>query len=205
MPTTSAIVRIVSVPLARLIALVLSVATLAFAAAGCGGGGSDSSSGTNPDTWAADVCGALQTWTNDIKSKSQALSSDLGSSSDFKAAKQKVVSFLEDVKQSTQTMVDDVKAAGAPSTKNGKTIQSELESGLTGVRDTFDHAATQAKQLDTSNPRAFVNGVTDLSQQIQTEGQDVAKHFQNVEDTGGELNDAIKNEPSCKGFTSGSS
>jgi len=189
--------------LARLIALVLSVATLAFAAAGCGGGGSsDSSSGTKPETWAADVCGALQTWSNDIKSKSQELSSNLGSSSDFKSAKQKVVAFLEDTKQSTQKMVDDVKAAGAPATDNGKTIQSELESGLTAVRNTFDHAAQQAKQLDTSNPRAFVNGVTTLSQQLQTEGQDVQKHFQNVEDTAGELNDAIKNEPSCKPFTS---
>ena len=193
-------------PFARLIALVLCVTALAFAAAGCGGGGSsDSSSGTDPSTWASDVCGALQTWTDDIKSKSQALSNDLGSSSDFKAAKDKVVTFLDDAKQSTQKMVDDVKAAGPPSTDNGTTIQQELVSGLTGVRDTFAHAAAKAEQLDTSNPRAFVNGVKDVSQQIQTEGQDVTKHFQKVEDTGSELNDAIKNEPSCKAFTSGSS
>jgi hypothetical protein len=73
MPTTSAIVRIVSVPLARLIALVLSVATLAFAAAGCGGRGKRQLVGHEPGYLGRpDVCGALQTWTNDIKSKSQA-------------------------------------------------------------------------------------------------------------------------------------
>ena len=48
------------------------MAALAFAAAGCGGGGGGSSaSGTKPETWAADVCGALQTWTDDLKSGSQ--------------------------------------------------------------------------------------------------------------------------------------
>lgn len=191
-------------PLARLLVLVLSVATLAFAAAGCGGG-SSSSSGTDPKIWAADVCGALSTWTNDLRTKSQSLSSDLQSSGDLKQVKSKLVTFLDDAKASTQKMVDDVKAAGRPEGKNGTTVQQELESGLTQARDTLDNAESKAKDLDTSNPRAFLTGVSNLGQQVQTELQKTAEHFKSIESTSSDLDKAITNEPACKPFLSNSS
>ena len=117
-----------------------------------------SSSGTDPETWAADVCGALSTWTDDLKTKSQSLSSDLQSSGDLKEVKSKLVAFLDDAKASTQTMVDDVKAAGPPEGKDGTTVQEDLESGLNEARDTLDNAESKAEDLDTSNPRAFLTG-----------------------------------------------
>jgi hypothetical protein len=194
------------VPLTRLAALLLSVAALGFAAAGCGGGGdSNSSSGESPEEWAADVCGALGTWTDDLKAKSDTLSSDLRSSSDFKSVKEKLVAFIDDAKASTQKMVDDVKAAGPPATDNGESVQEDLEAGLTEARDTLDNAADKAQDLDTSDPRAFVSGVTSLAQQVQTELQGAAKHFEDIEDTAGELDDAIKDEPACQPFLSSSS
>ena len=192
-------------PLARLLVLVLSVATLAFAAAGCGGSDSSSSSGTDPETWAADVCGALSTWTNDLRTKSQSLSSDLQSSSDLKQVKSKLVTFLDDAKASTQKMVDDVKAAGPPEGKDGTTVQEDLESGLNEARDTLDNAESKAEDLDTSNPRAFLTGVSNLGQQVQTELQATAEHFKSIENTSGDLDKAISNEPACKPFLSGSS
>jgi len=194
------------VPLARLLVLVLSVAALAFAAAGCGGGSNDSSSSaTDPETWAADVCGALSTWTDDLKTKSQSLSSDLQSSGDLKEVKSKLVAFLDDAKASTQTMVDDVKAAGPPEGKDGTTVQEDLESGLNQARDTLDNAEKKAEDLDTSNPRAFLTGVSNLGQQVQTELQATAEHFKSIENTSGDLDKAISNEPACKPFLSGSS
>ena len=192
-------------PLARLLVLVLSVAALAFAAAGCGGSDSSSSSGTDPETWAADVCGALSTWTDDLKTKSQSLSSDLQSSGDLKEVKSKLVAFLDDAKASTQTMVDDVKAAGPPEGKDGTTVQEDLESGLNEARDTLDNAESKAEDLDTSNPRAFLTGVSSLGQQVQTELQATAEHFKSIENTSGDLDKAISNEPACKPFLSGSS
>jgi hypothetical protein len=207
MPITSAIARIAAVPLAKLIALVLSVATLAFAAAGCGGGGSDSSSGTEPDAWAADICGSLQTWTNDIKSGSQKLGDDLRNTTDPKAAKEKVVSYLEDVKDSTHTMVDDVKTAGAPAVEKGQAIQTDLEDGLAEARDGFDRAVESAKKIDTSSVSGLATGLGNLSQQIQTELAQVSNNFHDLKSKYdvGELNDAISNEPACKPFLSRSS
>ena len=191
----------------RLLVLLLA-ATLAVAAAGCGGGGdsSSSSSGTKPDEWASSVCGSLQTWENDLQSGSQQLSADLGASSDLKSVKQKLVAFLEDAQQSTEKMVSDVKAAGAPAVKDGPAIQQDLESGLTGAQNSFERAVTQAKKLPTNNPRALTTGLTTLGQTIQSELTATGEHFSNLENKYdvSELNEAMKDEPTCKPFVSSS-
>jgi prophage DNA circulation protein len=192
----------------RLLVLLLA-ATLAVAAAGCGGGGdsSSSSSGTKPDKWASSVCGSLQTWEDDLQSGSQQLSADLRSSGDLKSVKQKLVAFLEDAQQSTEKMVSDVKAAGAPAVKDGPAIQQDLESGLTGAQNSFERAVTQAKKLPTNNPRALTTGLTTLAQTIQSELTATGRHFSNLENKYdvSDLNEAMKDEPSCKPFVSSSS
>ena len=193
--------------LTRPLALLSVVATLAVAAAGCGGGGdSSSASGTKPETWSANVCGALQTWENDLQSGSQQLSSDIGTSPDLKSVKRKLVKFLQNSEQSTQKMVDDVKAAGAPAVKDGPAIQRDLESGLTGARDSFQRAVAQAKKLNTSKAKTLTMGLSTLAQTIQSELTATGRHFSNLETKYdvGDLNKAMADEPSCKPFVSSS-
>ena len=189
------------------LALLSTLAILAFAATGCGGGGdSSSASGTKPETWSADVCGALQTWEDDLKSGSQQLSSDIQSSTDLKSVKQKLVAFLQNAQQSTEKMVADVKSAGAPAVKDGPAIQSDLESGLTEARGSFQHAVTQAKKLPTNDPRALTTGLSSLAQTIQGELTATGNHFSNLDTKYdvGDLNKAMAAEPSCKPFVSSS-
>ena len=191
------------------IVLASSVVLLALAAAGCGGGSDDSSSsssGTDAKTWAKDVCGALDTWSNDVKSGSKDLGEALRDTSSPKDAKDKVVAYLEDVQDSTETMVDDVKSAGTPAIEKGEAIQDDLENGLEEARDSFDQAVESAKKIDTSNLRAFTTGLSNLSQQIQTQLSQASgdlKGLENKYDVG-ELNDALQNEPSCKSIVSSS-
>jgi len=191
------------------IVLAFSVVLLALAAAGCGGGSDDSnssSSGTDAKTWAKDVCGALDTWSNDVKSGSKVLGDALQDTSSPKDAKDKVVAYLEDVQDSTETMVDDVKSAGTPAIEKGEAIQDDLENGLEEARDSFDQAVQSAKKIDTSNLRAFTTGLSNLSQQIQTQLTQASgdlKGLENKYDVG-ELNDALQNEPSCKSIVSSS-
>lgn len=190
------------------LALISAVAMLAFAAAGCGGGGGGSSaSGTKPETWTASVCGALQTWEDELKSGSQQLRSEIPSSTDLKSVKKRVVTFLEEARQSTQKMVDDVKAAGAPAVKDGPAIQHDLESSLTGARDSFKHAATRAKKLPTDDPQALATGLSSLAQAIQGEVTTMGQHFSNLEKKYdfGDLNKAMAGEQACKPFVSSSS
>jgi hypothetical protein len=180
---------------------------LAFAAAGCGGGDSSSASGTKPETWAADVCGALETWGNDLTSGSQQLNSDIRSSSDLKAVKQKLLAFLQKARASSGTMAADVKAAGAPAVEDGPAIQRDLESALTQPRSSFDRAIAQAKKLSTDDPKKLATGLTTLARTIQSELTTTGKRFSDLETKYdfGDLNKAIADEPACKPFVSSSS
>jgi hypothetical protein len=185
----------------------LALAALAFAAAGCGGGSDNSSvSGTKPETWSADVCGALQTWEDELESGSKQLSSDISSSKDLKSLKRKLVAFLKSAEQSTEKMVDDVKSAGAPAVEDGSAIQRDLESGLADARSTFQQAVTQAKKLPTNNAKALTTGLSSLAQRTQGELTATGNHFSNIDKKYdvGDLNEAMADEPSCKPFVSSS-
>jgi len=202
MRTISATGRIAVVLVPRIV-FALFIVLLALAAAGCGGGSEDSSSsssGTDAETWAKDVCGALNTWSNDVKSGSTDLGKALRDTSSPKDAKDKVVAYLEDVQDSTETMVDDVKAAGTPAIEKGEAIQDDLENGLEEARESFDEAVESAKKIDTSNLRAFTTGLSNLSQQIQTQLSNASGDLKGLEDKYdvGELDDALRNEPACK-------
>ena len=190
-------------PLFRLLAVVLSVSTLAFAAAGCGGGGT-SYSGTKPETWSASVCGALNTWATSLKAGSQSLSTDLRNSKDLKSVKARFIVFLKDAERSTETMVNDVKAAGAPAVKDGKAIQSDLENGLTEARSSFQRAVADAQKLRTDDPQAFTTGVTGLGQQIQQELTTIGQDFNNLSSKydASDLDKATSKQAACKPFTS---
>jgi hypothetical protein len=187
----------------RLVVILVSAAVLGFAAAGCGGGGGgDSSSGTKPETWATDVCGALLTWQKDLTSGSQQLGTDIRNSRDVKSVKTKLVAFLQDAGQSTEKMVDDVKSAGAPDVKDGAAIQNDLETGLSQASASFQHAVTQAKKLPTNNPQALAAGLGTLAQTIQSELTATGNRFSSLDtkyDTT-ELKQAMADEPSCKSF-----
>jgi hypothetical protein len=195
------------VRLTRSLALLLALAALAFAAAGCSGGSDNSSvSGTKPETWSADVCGALQTWEDELESGSKQLSSDISSSKDLKSLKRKLVAFLKSAEQSTEKMVDDVKSAGAPAVEDGSAIQRDLESGLADARSTFQQAVTQAKKLPTNNAKALTTGLSSLAQRTQGELTATGNHFSNIDKKYdvGDLNEAMADEPSCKPFVSSS-
>ena len=194
--------------LTRSLGLLATLAALAFAAAGCsGGGGGSSASGTKPETWSADVCGALQTWEDELNSGSQQLRSDIRSSTDLKSVKVKLLAFLQNAQQSTEKMAGDVKSAGAPAVKDGPAIQRDLESGLTEARSSFQRAVTQAKKLPTNNPKTLAIGLTSLAQRIQSELTATGSHFSNLDKKYdvGDLNKAMADEPSCKPFVSSSS
>jgi hypothetical protein len=186
--------------------ILLSIVTLAFAAAGCGGGGGSSASGTKPETWATQVCGALQTWGNDLKSSSQQLETDIRTSTDVKSVKQKLVAFLQGAEQSSQTMVDKVQAAGAPAIDNGPTIQRDLESALGQASGSFHRAVAEAKKLPTNDPQALSAGLSNLAQSIQSELTATGQHFSELDTKHdlGDLKQAMANEPACKPFVSAS-
>jgi hypothetical protein len=187
------------VRIARLLLLVLCVSTLAFAAAGCGGGGGKTYAGTEPDVWAATVCGALGEWAKGLKAESDQLGSSLRGTTDLNVVKQRFVAFLERAERSSRTMVTRISGAGAPAVKDGAAIQEQLVRGLAGAQASFARAIVRAKELPTTNPQAFSTGVQSLGTDVQEELTAVGEKFNSLGDRYDDdsLNEATSNEPAC--------
>jgi hypothetical protein len=187
------------VRIARLLILVLCVSTLAFAAVGCGGGDGKTYAGTEPDAWAATVCGALGDWAKGLKAESDRLGSSLRGTTDLKVVKRRFVAFLERAERSSRTMVTRISGAGAPAVEDGAAIQEQLVRGLAGAQASFARATVRARKLPTTNPQAFSTGVQSLGTDVQEELTAVGEKFNSLGERYDDdrLNEATSNEPSC--------
>lgn len=184
----------------RVLAVLLSVIALAFAAVGCGGdgdGGGDSASGTEAPEWAATVCGAVGDWVQSLQDNSQKLGSELRDSTNLKNVKATFVDFLEDAEQSSEAMVAKVEGAGAPDVDNGEEIQQKLVSGLEEIQQSFSTAVDKANDLSTTNPQSFAQEVGALTQEVQRNLEATGNDFNNLDTESSELKEATDNEPAC--------
>lgn len=191
----------------RTLGLVVSVVVLAFAAAGCGGGGGGDDNGsksaaTEPSVWAASVCGALGNWVKDLQDGSRELGNQMKDTKDLKTVKARFVDFLENAEQSSQEMVDKVKDAGPPDLEQGQEIQDDLVAALEKVNTSFSKAVDKANELSTDSLQEFSSGVSDLSQDVQTNLGAAGKGFNSLKNRSTELEDATAAEPACQQFKS---
>jgi len=188
--------------------VLLSAIVLAFAAAGCGGGGDggngDSASATQPDVWAASICGALGNWVKSLQTGSQDLGTAMRNTKDLKTVKARFVTFLEDAEQSSEEMVETVKDAGPPDVSQGEAIQEDLVSALEKVQESFSNAVDKANDLSTSSLQSFSSGVGKLSQDVQENLATTGNDFNSLSDRfqSPELDNATDGEPACQQFSS---
>jgi hypothetical protein len=178
----------------------LSAASLGLLAAGCGGGGT-TYSGTNPDTWAGAVCGAVEDWANGVKADSATMGEQIGKSSgDLAAVKARLVAFLQNGEKRSRTMVAKVHSAGPPAVKDGEVIQRDLEGVLGQARVAFANATTRAKTLPTGNAQALGNGLRELGSAVQKELIATGEEFDQLDDTydNDRLNEATSEASACQ-------
>jgi hypothetical protein len=175
--------------------IVVSSATLAFAAVGCGGGGNTSYPGEKPDAWAADVCGAFGDWVLAMQVASQVLQNGRR---DVRSKKVKFVDFLEKAVQRSDTMLSKVKATGPPAIKNGDALQRDLEAVVKGARDSFASTLPKAKALPTTNKSTYSRGVRDLSKDPGKKLATMGQTFNRLIKKDKSLKKATSNDPACK-------
>jgi len=175
------------------------VFVLALGASSCGGGGDTTYSGTSPEAWAAQVCGALNDWARGLQADSRVLAEQLRRSASIHSVKVKFVAFLDRAGKSADTMVARVHSAGAPAVKDGQALQRELEAGLRSARASFTRAQRKARALPDLDPQAFSSGVTSLGREVEQELTAAGQQFQELGDKYDDesLNEATSNEPAC--------
>jgi hypothetical protein len=182
------------------------LAAATFAVAGCGGG-SSTPEGTPPSEWAQSVCGALADWQASLQEKSQSLSSEVLQAKSPKAAKEQIGVFLGDVIAETDTMIGAVTAAGQPAVDQGGQIAEDFHNGLVRMQNAFKDAASDVQSVPTDDPQAFQQQLTQIGQELQTQGQAIGDTLGQIDDKydAAELNQAFEDTPACKDFTAASS
>jgi hypothetical protein len=182
------------------------LAAAVFAVSGCGGG-SSTPEGTPPSEWAQSVCGALADWQASLQEKSQSLSSEVLQAKSPQAAKEQIGVFLGDVIAETDTMIGAVTAAGQPAVDQGGQIAEDFHNGLVRMQNAFKDAASDVQAAPTDDPQAFQQQLTQIGQELQTQGQAIGDTLGQIDDKydAAELNQAFEDTPACKDFTAASS
>lgn len=180
----------------------LAAAALAVAA-GCGGGGSSEVSGVPPNEWAGSVCGALETWQTSLQSEAEGLTQAVLQAQSPKAAKQQLGDFLDKVLAETDTMISSVSEAGQPAVNQGEQVANDFRAGVERMRTAFSHAKVKVAQVPTDDPQAFQQQLTQIGQELQTQGQSIGSTLGNLDEKydAPELGRAFDENKSCKAIT----
>lgn len=164
-----------------------------------GGCGADDPEGASeervpPESYVADLCGAITTWMDDVQALNEELQQQLDPTS-LDVVKDTTLSFLDDVIAATDRMLSDVEAAGVPDVDDGGEAARRVSTALGDVRDALAAARDRVEGLSNDDPEAF-------GSELETIGQDLRE---SLEDTTGtlesfevpELEEAADDVPAC--------
>jgi hypothetical protein len=183
------------VPFARHLAASALVLLLA-ACGGDSGANGGTGGGLSPAAYAEGMCGAAADWMVALQGRNTQLGEDLTNASDDPEAIQDLtVEFLDGAVQDTETLIEDVSALSAPDVENGQAIHDGVLSAFTQARDLFVDARDQVAGLDTSDPTAFTQALTDLATTLSEAGNEIAASVQGLENP--ELDAAFSDTPAC--------
>ena len=168
--------------------LVAVASSLVLFAGACGGGGGD---GTDPGTYASDICTAVGDWITAIQSGA----AEIQQSEDPQGGIEALRSFLEDAVAETETLISEVEDAGAPDVDGGEEFAEELRGAFEEAKTVLEDARDQASDLPTDDPAAFTEAAGELGTSVQEALGAVGSELSEPESE--ELSTAFEEEEAC--------
>ena len=166
--------------------MLLSV--LALVAAGCGGGNSDQKAN---EAYASGVCTAIGSWMSEVQNLTTVPSGGI--------TKASIDAKLSQFETATNKLISQIKALPHPNTSEGKTAKKQIDQLVTQVQATSAAVKSAASNLP-ANPTVtqIVSELSTLVPQFQTLTSTAQSALTTVQNAGGSLADAFKNERACK-------
>jgi hypothetical protein len=130
--------------------------------AGCG-------SGTPPDEWASQICGALTPWSTQISDLNIQAQRQMTTARTPSEAKSHLLELLAGAERSSETARAAVAAAGRPDVPGGEDVARRFESSIEGARDAYAHARDDLAALPTQDATVFYDGVTAAMSRLNRE------------------------------------
>jgi hypothetical protein len=179
----------VRVTAAVMLILLVSVALLA---AGCGDDDPDASAN---DAYADGVCTAIATWQQQVQSIATSLSGGVS-----KASLQTAVTQAE---TATKTFATEVAAVPSPDTSEGQAAKQQVDQLSSSLTSTVDSAKSTAAQIPSNASAGTVaTALAGLAPQVKSLATTAQTTLASLQDAGGSLASAFKDNSSCQNLGS---
>ncbi|MCX3059837.1 small secreted protein [Streptomyces beihaiensis] len=176
----------------KLAAALSGGAVLVLALSGC----SSDNSNKKLDSWAKQVCDAVQPQAKKIEQANAAIqkqTSDNSSPSDVQKTDSQA---FQDMSDAYKAIGDAVDKAGAPPVDGGKTKQQNAVKELDNISTSYAGLKKQIDKLDTSDQGKFAEGLKGIAGDLEKLGQNGSDALKNLEE--GDVGKAMAKQESCK-------
>ncbi|MFC8141660.1 small secreted protein [Streptomyces paradoxus] len=179
----------------KLAAALSGGAVLVLALSGCGGDDSNE----KLDSWAKQVCDAVQPQAKKIESANAAIQKETSDNSTPKDVQKTDAQAFQDMSDAYKAIGTAVNKAGAPDVENGEKKQQDAVKELNSISASYASLKKQVDGLDTKDQGKFADGLKDIATELDKLSQSGNDALRNLEE--GEVGQAMAKQSSCKAAT----
>jgi hypothetical protein len=176
----------------KLAAALSGGAVLVLALSGC----SSDDSSEKLDSWAKEVCDAVQPQAKKIEAANAAIQKETSDNSTPEDVQKTDAQAFQDMSDAYKAIGAAVTKAGAPDVENGETKQKNAVKELNTISASYASLQQQVEKLDTKDQAKFADGLKDIATELDklsTSGSDALKTLEE-----GDVGKAMAKQESCK-------
>ncbi|CAL9526230.1 MULTISPECIES: small secreted protein [Streptomyces] len=179
----------------KLAAALSGGAVLVLALSGCGGDDGNE----KLDSWAKQVCDAVQPQAKKIESANAAIQKETSDNSTPEDVQKTDAQAFQDMSDAYKAIGSAVDKAGAPDVENGEKKQQDAVKELNSISASYASLKKQVDGLDTKDQGKFADGLKDIATELDKLSKSGNDALRNLEE--GEVGQAMARQPSCKAAT----
>jgi archaellum component FlaC len=179
----------------KLAAALSGGAVLVLALSGCGGDDNE-----KLDSWAKQVCDAVQPQAKKIESANAAIQKETSDNSTPEDVQKTDAQAFQDMSDAYKAIGSAVTKAGAPDVENGEKKQADAVKELNGISSSYASLKKQVDALDTKDQSKFADGLKDIATELDKLSKSGNDALRNLEE--GDVGKAMARQNSCKAATS---
>jgi hypothetical protein len=182
----------------KLTAALSGGAVLVLALSGCSSSSDDNSDALN--SWAKQVCDAVQPQAKKIEAANTAIQKETSDNSTPDEVRKTDAQAFQDMSDAYKAIGAAVEKAGAPDVEDGKTKKTNAVRELNDISAKYADLKTQVDKLDTKDQSKFADGLKGIATQLDKLSQSGNDALKKLEE--GDVGKAMAKQESCKSASS---
>ncbi|MET7697645.1 small secreted protein [Streptomyces sp. NPDC005485] len=182
----------------KLTAALSGGAVLVLALSGCSSSDDDNSDKLN--SWAKQVCDAVQPQAKKIEAANTAIQKETSDNSTPAEVQKTDAQAFQDMSDAYKAIGAAVEKAGPPDVEDGKTKKTNAVKELNDISAKYADLKTQVDKLDTKDQSKFADGLKGIATQLDALSQSGNDALKKLEE--GDVGKAMAKQESCKSASS---